>query len=186
MRWFVDDVHFQTQTNWYSTAGAYPAPFNQRFHIILNVAVGGNWPGYPDSTTVFPQQMTVDYVRVYQRDPSVVVDPEVLALTVDTSCMAGTANTVSLTGPWAGNWDPGQALPATDNGDGTWTVERERPLQDIEYLWIVNGQYENLVEEMQNGGDCAPVTDYWNYANRVWSVGSPDPSVAYNRCTPCP
>ncbi|MDX1943525.1 MAG: glycoside hydrolase family 16 protein [Saprospiraceae bacterium] len=42
-------------------------PFNERFHLILNVAVGGNWPGYPDATTVFPQEMVVDYVKVYQK-----------------------------------------------------------------------------------------------------------------------
>ncbi|MFD6953242.1 glycoside hydrolase family 16 protein, partial [Nocardiopsis sp. NPDC060348] len=32
----------------------------------LNVAVGGQWPGYPDETTQFPQQMIVDYVRIYE------------------------------------------------------------------------------------------------------------------------
>jgi beta-glucanase (GH16 family) len=37
---------------------------------LLNVAVGGDWPGNPDETTVFPQTMLVDYVRVYQRTPS--------------------------------------------------------------------------------------------------------------------
>ncbi len=42
-------------------------PFNERFHLILNLAVGGNWPGYPDATTVFPQEMVVDYVKVYQK-----------------------------------------------------------------------------------------------------------------------
>jgi beta-glucanase (GH16 family) len=35
----------------------------------LNLAVGGYWPGYPDDTTVFPQQMRIDYVRVYSRKP---------------------------------------------------------------------------------------------------------------------
>ena len=64
-RWYVDGVHYQTQNSWYSTAGSYPAPFNQRFHILLNVAVGGNWPGSPNGSTVFPQRMEVDYVRVY-------------------------------------------------------------------------------------------------------------------------
>jgi hypothetical protein len=38
----------------------------QNFFLILNVAVGGNWPGSPDGTTVFPQSMYVDYVRVFQ------------------------------------------------------------------------------------------------------------------------
>ena len=42
-------------------------PFKQRFYIILNVAVGGNWPGNPDSTSTYPQTMLVDYVRVYQK-----------------------------------------------------------------------------------------------------------------------
>ncbi|MEM1215512.1 MAG: glycoside hydrolase family 16 protein [Bacteroidota bacterium] len=41
-------------------------PFDQRFHLILNVAVGGNLPGNPDATTQFPQRMEVDYVRVYE------------------------------------------------------------------------------------------------------------------------
>lgn len=41
-------------------------PFDQRFHLILNIAIGGNLPGYPDATTRFPQTMEIDYVRVYQ------------------------------------------------------------------------------------------------------------------------
>jgi len=66
-RWYVDSVHYQTQNAWHSANGTYPAPFDQRFHIILNLAVGGNWPGNPDPTTVFPQTMKVDYVRVYSK-----------------------------------------------------------------------------------------------------------------------
>lgn len=46
--------------------GNNPYPFNQPFFFIFNVAVGGNWPGSPDNTTVFPQRMIVDYVRVFQ------------------------------------------------------------------------------------------------------------------------
>ena len=41
-------------------------PFNADFFFIFNIAVGGNWPGSPDGTTVFPQRMIVDYVRVFQ------------------------------------------------------------------------------------------------------------------------
>lgn len=68
-RWYVDGIPYQTQTQWYSSGGAYPAPFDQRFHLLLNVAVGGNWPGNPDDTTTFPQMMVIDYVRVYQKAP---------------------------------------------------------------------------------------------------------------------
>ncbi|GAB5536637.1 MAG: hypothetical protein Rubg2KO_28860 [Rubricoccaceae bacterium] len=66
IRWYVDDVRVQKQISWTSAAGPYPAPFDQPFFLILNVAVGGEWPGYPDATTTFPQQMQVDYVRVYE------------------------------------------------------------------------------------------------------------------------
>lgn len=41
--------------------------FDHPFLIILDLAVGGDWPGNPDSTTNFPRTMQVDYVRVYQR-----------------------------------------------------------------------------------------------------------------------
>lgn len=43
-------------------------PFNEKFHLILNIAVGGNLPGNPDGSTVFPQEMAVDYIRVYQEN----------------------------------------------------------------------------------------------------------------------
>ena len=66
VQWLVDDSLYQTQTEWYTTAGEFPAPFDQEFHIILNLAVGGDWPGYPDEFTRFPQKFIVDYVRVYQ------------------------------------------------------------------------------------------------------------------------
>jgi len=42
--------------------------FDHPFFLLLNVAVGGGWPGDPDATTTFPQQMVVDYIRAY-RDP---------------------------------------------------------------------------------------------------------------------
>lgn len=74
-RWYVDDVLYATQNDWWteaaagSPAGEYPAPFNQAFHILLNVAVGGNLPGPPDGNTVFPVTMEVDWVRVYEGAP---------------------------------------------------------------------------------------------------------------------
>jgi beta-glucanase (GH16 family) len=67
IQWLVDGELYQTQTSWSTTGGSFPAPFDQRFHMILNLAVGGNWPGNPDATTVFPQEFVVDYVRVYQK-----------------------------------------------------------------------------------------------------------------------
>ena len=65
--WSVDGVVYQTQKDWHRRDAGFPAPFDQRFHLILNVAVGGTWPGEPDGKTEFPSAMVVDWVRVYQR-----------------------------------------------------------------------------------------------------------------------
>jgi len=66
IRFYVDGNLYQTRTPADLPAGTSWV-FDHPFFIILNVAVGGGWPGNPDATTVFPQQMRVDYVRVYKR-----------------------------------------------------------------------------------------------------------------------
>lgn len=72
--WYVDGSLIHSETNWYSaTEGqgeiTYPAPFDQPFYIILNLAVGGSWVGNPDETTdIENAEYRIDYVRVYQRD----------------------------------------------------------------------------------------------------------------------
>jgi beta-glucanase (GH16 family) len=66
IRWYVDGVLYETRTPKDLPQGTRWV-FDHPFFIILNVAVGGSWPGYPDDTTVFPQKMLVDYVRVYQK-----------------------------------------------------------------------------------------------------------------------
>jgi len=69
IRWYVDDVLYAMRNSWYSAGGSFPAPFDQHFYILLNVAVGGNFPGNPNSSTVFPVTMEVDWVRVYTGEP---------------------------------------------------------------------------------------------------------------------
>jgi beta-glucanase (GH16 family) len=70
---FVDGELTKTIAKWYTgTEGVgiitYPAPFDQNFYVILNIAVGGNWPGNPDTTTDFTKaKMLVDYVKIYQK-----------------------------------------------------------------------------------------------------------------------
>jgi beta-glucosidase len=63
--WSVDGVAYSTVTPADLPGGARWV-FDHPFFLILNVAVGGHWPGYPDASTVFPQEMVVDYVRIYQ------------------------------------------------------------------------------------------------------------------------
>ena len=66
IRWYIDDQLVSTQNNWYTTAAPFPAPFDVDFHLLLNLAVGGNFGGPPDSSTEFPAAFVIDYVRVYQ------------------------------------------------------------------------------------------------------------------------
>ncbi len=64
IRWFVNDIQYSQ----IDITPQHMTEFHQEFFLIFNVAVGGNWPGNPNNTTVFPQQMRVDYVRVFQRN----------------------------------------------------------------------------------------------------------------------
>ena len=72
--WYVDGIKYHEESNWHSTTEGqgtltYPAPFDQPFYIILNLAVGGSWVGNPNETTNFVNNpFVVDYVRVYQKD----------------------------------------------------------------------------------------------------------------------
>jgi beta-glucanase (GH16 family) len=83
IRWYVDGRLYSTQSFWWSSSksdgakgakpareadlNAWPAPFDQPFYLIINLAVGGQFPGKPDKTTEFPAEMLVDYVRVYDK-----------------------------------------------------------------------------------------------------------------------
>ncbi|MFI5731773.1 family 16 glycosylhydrolase [Kribbella sp. NPDC051587] len=64
--WFVDGVQYQRRTP--ADLGGDQWVFNHPFFMIMNVAVGGYWPGYPDGSTQMPQTMTIDYVRVSTLD----------------------------------------------------------------------------------------------------------------------
>lgn len=70
LRWLVDGVerYRLNSTSWLSTVGSWNqrAPFDEPFHVLLNLAVGGNWPGNPNAGTPFPAELQVDWVRLYQ------------------------------------------------------------------------------------------------------------------------
>jgi beta-glucanase (GH16 family) len=81
IRWYVDNIHFSTQREegWYTQYmndegtlidGVDGAPFNQKFHLLLNFAVGGNWAAKVNEKgideSIFPQSLEIDYVRVYK------------------------------------------------------------------------------------------------------------------------
>jgi beta-glucanase (GH16 family) len=83
IRFYVDGVQTCTYTHWWSCSksdggqgveasseddlNAWPAPFDQPFYLLMNVAVGGNFPGHPNEKTHFPAELVVDWVRVYEK-----------------------------------------------------------------------------------------------------------------------
>jgi hypothetical protein len=77
IRWFVDGTNYFNATPGSLPAGAAWV-FSAPEFILLNVAVGGNWPGNPDATSTFPQRMEVDYVRVYTRSSEPKLGAELL------------------------------------------------------------------------------------------------------------
>ncbi len=72
IRWYLDGVLFGTinHTQWSSTAAPNNprAPFDSPFHLLVNVAVGGDFPGNPNGSAQYPQTLEVDYIRVYRRE----------------------------------------------------------------------------------------------------------------------
>jgi beta-glucanase (GH16 family) len=83
IRFYVDGTHTSTRNHWWSSShtrggqgviarrasdlNPWPAPFDQPFFVLMNVAVGGNFPGVPNEQTQFPAELVVDYVRVYDK-----------------------------------------------------------------------------------------------------------------------
>jgi len=80
IRWAVNGRTYATQSSWWSATGEnsppkseadlnpWPAPFDQPFHLVINLAVGGRFPGAPDETTPSPAIMEIDYVRVFEKE----------------------------------------------------------------------------------------------------------------------
>ena len=96
------------------------------------------------------------------------------------------SSSVRLTGTWWG-WDPNGGPEAISNGDGTWSVALS-PAENMEYLWVVDGSQENLIDNAANAECTAEIdggafnTDYANYANRIWVLGTGDASSTYDAC----
>ncbi len=79
VNWQPNSIQFYVDGNLYHTVNQ-GAPFDKNFFMILNLAVGGNWPGNPDGSTQFPQEFVIDYVRVSEIDWSVNEELEVVEI----------------------------------------------------------------------------------------------------------
>jgi beta-glucanase (GH16 family) len=65
IKWYVNDVVY----NEIDITPSHMTEFHEDFFFIVNLAVGGNWPGSPNASTLFPQQLKVDYIRIFQKEP---------------------------------------------------------------------------------------------------------------------
>ncbi len=98
IRWYVDGNLYYTITP--SNLGVYPWVFDKDFHFILNLAVGGDWPGNPDPSTIFPQTMEVDYVRVYQLLTDIKIEGDDYVQPNDASVIYSVPSIFSTTYTW--------------------------------------------------------------------------------------
>ena len=107
IRWYVDDLlyHAEFSANWFSSGapGDPRAPFDTPFHLLLNVAVGGNFPGPPNGGVGFPTEMVVDYVRIYQRSQEAYLGVEPIPGTVEAEDYDTGGATVAYEDADAGN-----------------------------------------------------------------------------------
>ncbi len=105
---------------------------------------------------------------------------------VDMNCTDPFTN-VYITGPWCG-WCGAEAynIMTDANADGIYNVTVNLAAGNVEYKYMVDNwaSQENLVDDVQNGGTCAPITDGANYANRQIVVGTTT-NDTYGKCTSC-
>lgn len=140
LRWYVDGKLYQTQNNWYSkgknsaTKYSYPAPFDQNFHLIMNLAVGGWFDGEPDESTIFPKKMEIDYVRVYdlkKRDYQEPVEPVIEKVVL-----------------------PEGAKQPLEDGNFIYDHQYEHPITEVDAVGEeLNPTYWNFVHLPDFGGD---------------------------------
>ncbi len=97
IKWFLDGIQYHVVD---ITPGDLNE-FHENFFILLNLAVGGNWPGSPDASTVFPQRMYVDYVRVYQLDTAPGIKGDTVVIASEKGVRFSTVESVEFTYSWS-------------------------------------------------------------------------------------
>jgi len=112
---FVDGNLFETRTP--ADTGSSPWPFNAPFFLILDLAVGGSFPGNPDSTTVFPQNYLIDYIRVYTANTPTGA-PTITTQPASVSVLAGNTATFNVTAN--GNPSPTFQWQRLPSGNSAW------------------------------------------------------------------
>ena len=131
IRWYVDGKVYETQTNWSSSTGPYPAPFDRPFFIVMNLAIGGGYLGTPSTNTInanttFPGEIQVDFVRIWDLTEPLQISTSWngqnlnLAWPTNIVCrLEAQTNALAPLGPWGdvpGASSPYFVPPATKTG----------------------------------------------------------------------
>lgn len=152
IRWYLDGNLYHTIQDTHPDFSNFNWPFDQEFHFILNVAVGGNWPGYPDASTSFPQIMEVDWVRVYQE-----IDD--IALLGVSEIQAGETGTT-------------YTLPLIDGANYFWTVPQNALItsgQNTNEITVNWGYDDGTIEaEMTTACGTAAYSLDANVSSNIW------------------
>ena len=128
VQWSATAVKFYVDGNLYQTVtpGSIPAGtswvFDNPFFLLLNVAVGGGWPGYPDKTSTFPQDMLVDYVRVYQEVPTFTLNPWSASLSAAASSGTLAVTSSAYGAAWSAVSNASWITVTTASGNGNGSV----------------------------------------------------------------
>ncbi|NNC83620.1 MAG: family 16 glycosylhydrolase [Flavobacteriales bacterium] len=180
--WYVDGVLFHSVT-----PSDYPAhlnwPFNTNdWYLILNLAITSSGP---NANTTFPNDIQVDYVRVYQLDPGYV--PETTFRVDMSNESIAPTDIVYVNGTFNG-WC-GDCNPMTDMGNGIWELTLALPPRPIEYKFTTNG-WNGLIEDFPPETSCCLTTyaDGTVYVNRFAQVTAEDQIldlVCFNSCETC-
>ncbi|MFM7619299.1 MAG: family 16 glycosylhydrolase [Bacteroidota bacterium] len=176
IRWYLDDIEYHSANitdNVNSTE-----EFHQSFFLIMNIAVGGNWPGSPNASTFFPATMEIDYIRVYQETAAL----NNVTFQVDMSNVTSNFSVPEVNGTF-NNWC-GNCAPMSDpDGDNIWEVTIPLNTGSYEYKYSFDNWTEQ--ENLLAGSSCT--TTNFGYTNRTIYVGQDMvlPAVCYGSCTNC-
>lgn len=183
MQWSVDgQVYFNLDRTQVSPD---PWLFGEDYHMLLNVAVGGGWPGSPNASTVFPQEMKVDWVRVYEHVP----EPQPVTFRVNMSSQSlNVGDGVYVSGLFDG-WS-GDATPLTHEGNDIWSTTVDLPQGIHEYRFTING-WNGLEESFSSGapGTITVEDGGSSYVNRYVDVGWTGVTTdadCFSSPSPCP
>jgi beta-glucanase (GH16 family) len=180
IRYYVDTTQYFSVTPQTATCGQNKTPlpgtwiFDHPFFVILNLAIGGDWPGSPNAATQFPVQMWVDYVRVYRdatlRTPTASLKVGKLAMSTSSSGSTwqaaakvtvldekgAPASGVNVSGTWSGVINVGVVQQTTD-ASGVATLTSGKARQSGTITFCVNNLAKPGFTYIP-GQDCASIS----------------------------